>query len=147
MNRTFACLIFLLLLGSSAHAQCDAKKLSKACKGNLKPYTYDGYAQADLTFDKEPHVVKMEFTAYAGEQYKLVFCSSGYKDKVKLNIYNAPPKSAKRELVYDNDRGIDDLYWSFSPKKSGTYYIEIEVPPAADGVTKKGCIVMLIGFL
>lgn len=136
-----------LLLGLSAQAQCDAKKLAKACKGNLKPYTYDGYAVAELVFDDKTHTVDMQFTAYAGEQYKLVFCSSGYKDKVKLNIYNAPAKSKKREKVYDNSMGIDDLYWSFTPAKSGTYYIEIEVPPTTDAVKKTGCIVMLIGFL
>ncbi|TND10049.1 MAG: hypothetical protein FD123_731 [Bacteroidetes bacterium] len=140
-------LLFSLFFSIQAQAQCEAKKLAKACKGNLKPYTYDGYGIAELVFDDKPHVVDMEFTAYAGEQYKLVFCSSGYKDKVKLYIYDAPKKSKKRQQVYDNAMGIDDLYWAFKPAKSGTYYIEIEVPPSADKVKKTGCLVMLIGFL
>lgn len=142
-------LVFLLLLAPAAgiQAQCNAKKMAKACKSNLKPYTYDGYGTAELTFNDKPHIVKMEFTAYAGEKYRLVFCSEGYKEKVNLNIYNAPEKSKRREKVYDTSQGIDDLYWQFSPTKSGTYYIEIEVPPSVDGTTKTGCITMLIGFL
>ncbi len=147
MVKKLLLLLLLLLPASAINAQCNAKKMAKACKSNLKPYTYDGYGSAELTFDEKPHTVKMVFTAYAGEKYRLVFCSEGYKDKVKLNIYNAPETSKKREKVYDSAQGIDDLYWQFTPTKSGTYYIEIEVPPSADGTIKNGCVTMLIGFL
>lgn len=147
MQKKLLFLFMLLVSAAALHAQCNAKKMAKVCKGNLKPYTYDGYGTAEVIFDDKPHTVKMEFTAYAGEKYKLIFCSEGYKDKINLHIYNAPEKSKKREKVYDNTQGVDDLYWEFTPTKSGTYYIEIEVPVSADGTKKTGCVTMLIGFL
>jgi hypothetical protein len=148
MKTKLALLFFLTLAGlSSLQAQCNAKELAKKCKSNIKPFNYDGFADNQFTFKDKEQVVDVEFTAYAGQQYKLVFCSSGFKEEVKVNIYDKPKKNPKREKVYDSSNGIDNLFWSFEPKKTGTYYIEYAVPAALDGAgTKTGCIVLLIGY-
>jgi hypothetical protein len=157
MVQTSICILMkkkiftLLLLVSAAFsplaAQCDAKELAKKCKSNLKPFTYDGFADNTFIFKDKAQTVDVEFTAYAGQKYKLVFTSSGFKEDVKLNIYDKNKKNPNRQKVYDTAQGIDNLFWSFEPKKTGTYYIEYQIPPALDNANKKsGCIVLLIGY-
>ena len=50
-----------------------------------------------------------------------------------------------RTKLYDNENGIDNLFWSFAPKKSGDYYIEYEVPASIDKKPKKGCVILIVG--
>jgi hypothetical protein len=148
MKKKFLALLLLAFTAySSAEAQCEAKELAKKCKGNLKPFTYDGFADNTFTFKDKAQTVDVEFTAYAGQKYKLVFTSSGFKEDVKLNIYDKNKSNPNRQKVYDTAQGIDNLFWSFEPKKTGTYYIEYQIPPALDNANKKtGCIVLLIGY-
>jgi hypothetical protein len=137
----------VLCFSYSAQAQkCKAKQISKDCKNNLAPFKYDSYAVNELTFTDKPQTVEVEFTAFAGQKYKLIFCTSGFEEQVSLNIYDRSMKNKKRNKVYDTDKGIDNLFWSFEPPKSGTYYINYELPPAKNGKEGKGCIVMMIGY-
>jgi hypothetical protein len=137
----------LLLTAFGAHAQkCKAKQISKDCRTNLAPFKYDSYAVNEINFTDKPQTVEVEFTAFAGQKYKLVFCTSGFEEMVKLNIYDRNSKAKKRNKVFDNDKGIDNLFWSFEPPKSGTYFITYEIPPAANGKEGQGCIVMMIGY-
>ncbi|HEV7230357.1 MAG TPA: hypothetical protein VGO45_03450 [Bacteroidia bacterium] len=148
-KNLFALLVMAASVFSSAsvHAQCNAKELAKKCKNNLKPFSYDGYADNPFTFTDKEQNIEVEFTAYAGQQYKLVFCTSGFKEDVKVNIYDRTKKNPSRQKVYDSSAGIDNLFWSFEPKKTGTYYIEYTIPPAAAGdVNKSSCMVLLIGY-
>jgi hypothetical protein len=142
--------IILLFAGSllgSLHAQCNAKEIAKKCKSNLKPFSYDGFADNSFTFKDKAQTISVEFTAYAGQSYKLVFATSGFKEEVKVNIYDKNKNNPKRQKVYDSANGIDNLFWSFEPSKTGTYYIEYEVPPASEGDSGKiGCMVLLIGY-
>lgn len=131
---------------SSSKGSCKAKQIAKSCKANILPFKYDSYAVNEITFTDKPQNIEVEFSAFSGQKYKLVFCTSGFKEMVKLNIYDRNAKSKKRKKVYDNDSGIDNLFWSFEPPKSGTYYIDYEIPPAVDGKQSTGCIVMMIGY-
>lgn len=131
---------------SSSKGSCKAKQIAKSCKANILPFKYDGYAVNEIAFTDKPQNIEVEFSAFSGQKYKLVFCTSGFKEMVKLNIYDKNARNKKRKKVYDNDSGIDNLFWSFEPPKSGTYYINYEVPAAADGQKSTGCIVMMIGY-
>ncbi|HVA99165.1 MAG TPA: hypothetical protein VNG53_09740, partial [Bacteroidia bacterium] len=129
------------------HSQCSVKHIVKNYKANIKPFKYDSYAMNDIIFTGNPQQVEVEFTAFAGQKYKLVFATSGFEEMVTVNIYDHNSRSKKRKKLYDNDSGIDNLFWSFEPKKSGTYYIDYDIPPAGAGQAQQGCIVMLIGYI
>jgi hypothetical protein len=146
-KRLTLLLVLSLSIIGSVQAQCNAKELAKKCKGNLKPFNYDGFADNSFTFKDKAQTVSVEFTAYAGQKYKLVFCSSEFKEEVKVNIYDKNKNNPKRQKIYDSANGIDNLFWSFEPTKTGTYYIEYEIPAALSGDTgKTGCMVILIGY-
>ena len=144
-------LIFSMLIFSADRsvAQCNAKSIMKACKPNVqKPYRYDSYVISELKFDKKPKIVEVVFTAFEGQKYKLIFCTNGFEEPVKLDIYNKSKAIKKdRKKVYDNSQGIDNNFWTFEPPKSGNYYIDYEVPASIDGKPKTGCVILLIGYL
>lgn len=146
--RKFLLLIILFCISYNnvVIGQCDSKKIAKACKPNMKPFKYDAYAENILKFDSKAKKVEVQFTAYEGQDYKLVFCSSGFEEEVKLNIYDKSKAVKSRSKVYDNDQGIDNNFWAFTPTKTGTYYIEYDVPPSKSGTPHEGCVVLLIGF-
>lgn len=145
LKLTLAAALFLSLSPASAQ-KCKAKQIVKGCKTNLAPFKYDSYAVNDLVFTDKEQIVPVEFTAFAGQKYKLVFCTSGFPEQVTLNIYDKPARNKNRKKIYDSSSGIDNLFWSFEPPKSGTYYIEYTLPPSKTGKESKGCILMLIGF-
>ncbi|MBI2269853.1 MAG: hypothetical protein HYU69_05780 [Bacteroidetes bacterium] len=140
--------VILLLFVTTAYtfAQCPARHIVKKNRASIAPYQYDSYALKEITFDPlNPQVVEIEFTAFAGQQYKLVFSTSDFEEDIKLNIYDKNMRSKKRTRVYDSKNGIEKR-WTFEPTKAGTYYIDYEIPPSASGKKKNACTVMLIGF-
>jgi hypothetical protein len=129
--------------------QCKAKQIANACKDNIrKPFKYDSYAINEFTFDDKEKQVEVQFTAFQGQKYKIVFCSSGFDEPLSMNVYDKSMKiHNNRHKLYDNSKGIDSNFWTFEPTKSGNYYILYEVPKSIDGAVKKGCVVMLIGYV
>jgi hypothetical protein len=145
--QIIALTIFLACASASYGQKCKAKQIAKDCKSNLNPFKYDGYAVNEINFTDKPQTVEVEFSAFAGQKYKLIFCTSGFEEAVALNIYDRSMKNAKfRKKIYDSSSGIDNNFWSFEPPKSGTYYINYEVPAAKNGKSNKGCIIMMIGY-
>lgn len=139
--------VFLFVITSAyAFAQCPARHIVRKNKASIAPYQYDSYALKEITFDPlKQQVVEIEFTAFAGQQYKLVFSTSDFEEDIKLNIYDKNLRAKKRTKVYDSESGIDKR-WTFEPTKAGTYYIDYEIPKSASGKKKNACTVMLIGF-
>lgn len=140
--------VILLLFVTTAYtfAQCPARHIVRKSKASIAPYQYDSYALKEITFDPlKPQVVEIEFTAFAGQQYKLVFSTSDFEEDIKLNIYDKNLRAKKRTKVYDSESRIDKR-WTFEPTKAGTYYIDYEIPKSASGKKKNACTVMLIGF-
>ena len=136
----------LICTNHYSFGQCKAKQIMKACKPNIeKPYKYDSYAISEFTFGPKPQIIEVQFTAFKGLSYKIVFCSSGFEAKMTMNIYDKN-KNIKnnRHKIFDNDMGIDNNFWSFVPPKSGNYYIDYEIPAAANAET--GCVIMLISY-
>jgi len=139
---------FICIDNNGFAQDCKAKQISKSCKANIeKPYKYDSYAISEFVFDSKPKKVEVQFTAFQGQKYKIVFCSSGFDEELSLNIWDKSNRVKKgRKKIYDNSMGIDNNFWSFVPPKSGNYFIEYDVASTKDGSTKKGCVIMLIGY-
>ncbi len=129
-------------------AQCHAKQIMKGCKPNIQPpYKYDSYVRSEITFGDKKQLVEVVFTAFAGQKYRLFFCSSGFDEQVKLNIYDKPLRlKAGRNKIYDNSQGIDSDFWTFEPTKPGKYYINYEIAPSVDGKLKDACVVLLVSL-
>ena len=140
---------FICINHFSFSQDCKAKDIVKKSKANItKPYKYDSYAVSEFTFTKEKQKVEVQFTAFQGQKYKIIFCSSGFEEEVTLNIYDKSNRVKNgRKKIFDNSQGIDNNFWSFVPPKSGNYFIEYELPPSLSGKDKKACVVMLIGFV
>lgn len=111
----------------------------------MKPYNYDGMAYNDIEFDNKAKVIDVEFTAFAGEQYKLLFCKSDFQEKVVIKIYDKNKRNANRSVIYDSSK-IETNIWGFEPPRSGNYFIEYEVPASYTGIKKNECMVLLIGY-
>lgn len=139
-------ILISLTATTNLFAQCKEKKaIAKTCKPQMKPFFYDGMAYNDIIFDDKAKVVDVEFTAYAGEKYKLLFCKSNFKESVAIKIYDKNKRNKNRRLVYDSST-VDSNIWSFEPPRSGNYFIEYEVPASSTGVKKNECMVLLIGY-
>lgn len=145
-NLILAIIMLLAAVSTVSMAQCKAKQIVKECKPNIAPYQYDSYALNEIIFDPaKPQVIEVEFTAFAGQQYKLVFCTGAFEEDVKLNIYDKNQRAKKRNKIFDSANGIEK-HWVFEPTKAGTYYIDYEIPKSANGQKKTSCAVMLIGY-
>lgn len=122
----------------------------KSCRPNIKPpYKYDSYVVNNFTFDSKPKTVEVQFSAFQGQKYKIIFCSSGFEEPLAVNIYDKSSRvKNNRHKVYDNSQGVDNNFWSFQPTKSGNYYIEYSVPVSSTpGLAKQGCVIMLISYM
>ena len=131
-------------------AQCKAKQIMKSCRPNItKPYKYDSYVVNNFTFGDKPQKVEVLFSAFQGQKYQIIFCTSGFEEPLAVNIYDKSYRvKNNRHKVYDSSQGIDNNFWSFQPTKSGNYYIEYDVPVSSTpGVKKEGCVIMLISFM
>ncbi|MCW3101925.1 MAG: hypothetical protein JWO09_365 [Bacteroidetes bacterium] len=140
----------LVCTGHYSFAQCKAKQIMKSSKANItRPFKFDSYTVNEFIFGDKQTTQEVQFTAFRGMKYKIVFISSGFEEPVQVNIWDKSNKIKKnRNKVYDNAQGIDNNFWSFEPTKAGNYFIEYTVPVSSTpGVTKQGCIIMLISYV
>lgn len=146
---TFIMVSCFLIANHNILGQCKSKQIVKGCKSNItKPYKYNSYAISEFEFNDKTQQIEVQFTAFQGQKYRIVFCSSGFEEEVKLNIFDKSKRvKTGRTKLYDNAQGIDNNFWVFEPPKSGNYYIEYDVPKSTNGQVKKGCVVMLIGYI
>lgn len=134
------------LVTINANAQCKSKELTKGCKKNLEAFKYSGAAVTDIVVDNKAKKYDVEFTAYQGQKYRLIFCSSGNVEGLQLNIFDKPKTLKSRKKVYDNSQGIEGDFWVFEPTKPGNYYVEYEVPAANTKTSKQACVVLIVGY-
>ena len=108
-----------------------------------KPYKYDGFLMKEFNIGLVNLSLPLEFTAFKGQKYKLIFCSSSFEEEVLVTIYDrsAPKIKLAEKTISQNERT-----WLYEPPKEGTYSIVYEVPPSNTDVEHKACMVMLIGF-
>lgn len=147
-NKSLYTLILfaLTIISVNANAQCKSKDIIKGCKKNLAPYKYSGAAVTDIVTENKAKKYDVEFTAYQGQKYRLIFCSSGNVEGIQLNIFDKPKILKSRKKVYDNSQGIEGNFWVFEPTKHGNYYIEYEVPAGTAEEKKQACVVLIVGY-
>lgn len=135
-----------------ANAQCKPKPFLKQHKSAMKPYRLDSYTENEIVFDKKGKKIEVLFTAYSGEYYKLMFCGDNLPQDVKVGIYDKNMKAKTRKELFTGDlkSGVNTV-GPFETTKSGSYYLQFDIPPAAEGDSTskeptKACIITLIGF-
>lgn len=134
-----------LLFNSDLSAQCKVKPIVKNCMASLAPYQYDAYAVQEIIYGPKTTIEVLEFAVYSGEKYKLVFGKTVLPLEVGITIYDGNPKT-KGKIVFIDESGKKDNYvCNFQPTKTGTYFIEYEIPPST-APNQKGCFVVLIGI-
>jgi hypothetical protein len=131
---------------TSLFSQCNPHKIAHKYKANLGDYKYDSFAYNPIQFTDKPQTIEVVFSAYSGMIYKLVFGTSFFDENVTVNIYDKSMRVKNRKKLYDNDKGIDNLFWEMPISKSGTYYIDYEVPPKGNFTSSDGCLVVIIGY-
>lgn len=148
LTKIVFALVALVCINFNTFSQCKAKQISKDCRANIKkPYKYDSYAVNEFTFDTKAKEIEVQFTAFQGQKYKIVFCSSGFDEKVSMDVFDKSKRiKNNRHKLYDSSQGIDSDFWTFEPPKSGNYFIVYNIPPSIDGKPKTGCVVMLIAY-
>lgn len=108
-----------------------------------KPYKYDGFLMNEFSFEQINKNIPIEFVAFKGQKYKLIFCTSEYEEQVIISIYDkANPNVKLAEKTMD----ASNKTWTYEPLVSVTYSIVYEIPPSNTEADHKACMVMLIGF-
>ncbi|MGP8215410.1 MAG: hypothetical protein ACLQQ4_07595 [Bacteroidia bacterium] len=142
------CLLLCLpfLEESDLFSQCNPHKIARKYKDNLGDYKYDSYAYNVVQFTDKPQTIEVIFSAYSGMTYKLVFGTSLFDENVKVNIYDKSQRVRNRKKLYDNNAGIDNMFWEQELVKPGTYYIDYDIPAKGSSKSDDGCMVIIIGF-
>lgn len=127
--------------------QCKSKAIVKSSKQKLTPFKYSGAAVNDILIDDKAKIVDIEFTAYANQEYRLVFCTSdNIGQDIKINIYDKRKNIKSRKLIFETSSKSDSSL-AFDPPKSGNYYIEYHIPAIKDNEsTSEGCMILMIGY-
>ena len=148
MQKIAKILIILFLAAcSSAQAQCKAKDLVKKWKGDMAPFEYDSFVTDEFQYKNQKQIIDMEFTALAGLQYKLIFCTSNIPQPLGITIYDKPKSNPKRKIIHYDESSKDGYLCDFKALKTGTFYIEYEVPVGEQrNLNTKCCVLMLIGI-
>lgn len=137
----------LLFAFSAAEAQCKAKEIVKKWKGEMSPYEYDSFVTDEFTYKNTKQTLDVEFTGLAGLDYKLVFCTSILPQALGITIYDLPKTNKKRKVIHYDESSKDGYLCTFRALKTGTFYIEYDIPVAeAKNLNVKGCVLMLIGI-
>jgi|ERR1051326_8677610 hypothetical protein len=145
MKKLFFTLSFLFAAAGLFAQSCKVKPIVKNCMTSMSPYQYDSYAVKEITYEAKEKKEVLEFSVYSGEEYKLVFGKTVLPQEVGITIYDGNPK-AKGKIVYLDESGKkDNFVCNFTPTKTGTYFIQYEIP-AASAPNQKGCFVVLIGI-
>ncbi len=130
-------------------AQCTARSIIKDCRSNIKPpYKYSGCWMSEFVFDTKSKIVEGHFTAFEGEKYQIIFCSSPFEESVIINVYDNSIRNKKgRTKLFDGTRSMNKGFWQFEPPVSGDYFIEYRIPPSKTGKSKTGCVMFLFGTI
>ncbi|MBI3501827.1 MAG: hypothetical protein HY063_08540 [Bacteroidetes bacterium] len=146
MKKFLFAFFFSFLAVFSFAQQCKVKPIVKNCMDAMPPYQYDSYAVKEIVYGPKPKKEFIEFEVYSGEEYKLVFGKTVLPQEVGINIYDKRPSSADKKILFFDESGKkDNFVCNFTPTKTGSYYIEYEIP-AASAPNQKGCFVVLIGI-
>lgn len=140
----FALLIFLVSMpNNNTSAQCKGFA-KKVCKSFLTPYIHDGNFDAAAIFT-EGEEADFYKTFYAGQQYRLMICSTESLPPIEFKVVDANQK-----VLFNNREHNMAKFWDFKLQSSQQLRIIIKVSTAgqkkAENDISSGCVAILIGF-
>ena len=132
--KTTACIILMSLASALFNwtSKDSMEQVMDKYKREFRTYDYTGYANHQV----KNKTVCMEFTAFKGVSYKLLFCSTISGVPVAINVYDKNSESANRKKIFDNSHNVSGNHWVFEPRCSGTYYVEYSVPASCNNPSK-----------
>ncbi|MBL4625316.1 MAG: hypothetical protein JKY42_09290 [Flavobacteriales bacterium] len=126
---------------------CTSSETKKKCKHLLDPYSYDASKRSSITFKNKPQMKELEIPLYIGEKYRIIFSREGLPQEVDINIYDHKFGAKHRKLLFSSkDFPADQKEYTWEPEHSKKMYIDYTIPPTNDTI-KKGCMVMVLGYL
>ena len=133
---------FLLISPYTITAQCRVADMISGSKTAFdKPYEYDGFSYFKMQFGQKTQTIRKEFLALKGKKYELLFCTSGFEEIIRIQLYDE-----QGNLLAGTSIGNEKSITSFFTVKSGNYSIVYYIPASETGVEHEGCIAMLIGL-
>jgi hypothetical protein len=132
-----------LIFNTALFAQCKVKPIVKSCMPLMSPFQYDSYVVKDIAYGVKAKKETLDFQVFSDEDYKLVFGQTVLPKEVGITIYGME-KGKKKILYFDESGKKSSQTFNFTPTKSGTYYIEYEIPAMVES-NQSGCFVVLIG--
>lgn len=146
MNKK-SLLLFLVLFFCFSNSIFSQYKISQIIEDNKvnipKPYKYDGFLMKEFNIELINKNIPLEFVAFKGQKYKLLFCASTFEEPITISIYDKANPNVK---VAEQTIDPKTTTWTFDIIKPATYSIVYEIPPSNTDVEHKACMVMLIGF-
>ena len=126
---------------------CTSSETKKKCKQLLDPYSYDASKRSSITFKNKPQMKELEIPLYIGEKYRIIFSREGLPQDVEINVYDHKIDAKHRNLLFSSkDFPADQKEYVWEPEKSKKMYIDYTIPPTNDTI-KKGCMIMVLGYL
>ena len=125
---------------------CTSTVTKKKIKAKLGDFSYDASKSTKITFKDKPQLKELEIPLFMGEKYKFIFSKDGLPEDVDIEIWDNKFEAHKRELLFSSkDFPDDQKEFEWQPEKSKKMYINYIIPPTSD-VTKKGCVVFVLGY-
>jgi len=109
----------MILMTQTSFAQCDTKTIRKSVNFYLDEYIYESLAFKSYNEFENKEVIKANFSLFKNEQYRLVDVSSGFEERVIINLYDS-----KNRLFVSNVYMGDGKVFDFTAKYSGEYMVE-----------------------
>lgn len=125
---------------------CTSTETKKKLKEMLGDYSYDASKSTKITFKDKPQLKELEIPLFMGEKYKFIFSKDGLPEDVDIEVWDHKYESGKRELLFTSkDFPANQKDFEWEPDKSRKMYINYIIPPTSD-VTKKGCVIFVLGY-
>ncbi len=138
---------FSLISAIQITEECDVTSLKVDMKEQLKPtYKYDSAKTTRFYYKNKTQVKEIEVPLFMGEKYRFIFNTSYLTKDVKIEIYNKPLDSKKRELLYELIPKDGQNIYTFNPVKSRKMYVNYTIPEVENPTMEKDCLLFVLGY-
>jgi hypothetical protein len=135
IRRTSTAVLFSVVLGTGAFAQCDT--IATLCEKHITAaYIPDGQFYRALLVGDE--IAEFGLTLFGGTTYRVAACSGFEDGRLIFSVYDM-----KHNLLFTNKDQNNAPYWDLVITNTLDVTIEANLDPAKSG---SGCAVLLIGF-
>jgi len=127
----------------------NRNELRAKTKKSLSPYRYCSSKVTTISFRRYPQKQEVIVPVYYDQAHLVSFNMEGLGEEIIIKVYDQPASKKKRNLLFQSQKGeMTALLELPKDYKSGKLYVEYLVPPASEeGVTAKGCVIFMMGYL